>query len=144
MNRKTAYLGVPWEETGGYSRAVRVGNLVDVGLTTAAAPDGTLLHPGDVYMQTKEALRIIGNALEEVGASFNDVFRTRMYLQDMSRWEEAARAHAEIFKKIRPTTGWVGMSSFFAPGIAAEVDAMAYVGDEQCLGAEYVKPGEKQ
>ncbi len=129
MARKAAFFGVPWEETGGYARAVRVGNLVDVGMTTAAAPDGTILYPGDVYMQTKEALRIIGNALNEVGASFEDVFRTRMYLEDMSRWEEAARAHAEVFKDIRPTTGWVGMSSFFTDGIAAEVDAMAYIED---------------
>ena len=129
MARKTAFLGVPWEETGGYARAVRVGNLVDVGMTTAAAPDGTILYPGNVYMQTKEALRIIGNALNEVGASFEDVFRTRMYLEEMSRWEEAARAHAEVFKDIRPTTGWVGMGSFFTDGIAAEVDAMAYIED---------------
>ncbi len=129
MARKTAFLGVPWEETGGYARAVRVGNIVDVGMTTAAAPDGTILYPGDVYMQTKEALRIIGDALNEVGASFEDVFRTRMYLQDMSRWEEAARAHAEVFKDIRPTTGWVGMGSFFTEGISAEVDAMAYIED---------------
>ena len=129
MARKTAFLGVPWEETGGYARAVRVGNIVDVGMTTAAAPDGTILYPGDVYLQTKEALRIIGVALNEVGASFEDVFRTRMYLQDMSRWEEAARAHAEVFKDIKPTTGWVGMGSFFTEGIAAEVDAMAYIED---------------
>ncbi len=129
MARKAAFLGVPWEETGGYARAIRVGNIVDVSMTTAAAPDGTILYPGDVYMQTKEALRIIGEALNEVGATFDDVFRTRMYLQDMSRWEEAARAHAEIFKDIRPTTGWVGMGSFFTEGIAAEVDAMAYIED---------------
>jgi enamine deaminase RidA (YjgF/YER057c/UK114 family) len=131
MVRRTAFLGVPWEETGGYARAVRVGNLVDVGMTTAASPDGTILYPGDVYMQTKEALRIIGVALNEVGASFEDVIRTRMYLDDMSRWEEAARAHGEIFKTIRPTTGWVGMSHFFTAGIAAEVDAMAYIEDKK-------------
>ena len=129
MVRRSAYLGVPWEKTGGYARAVRVGNIVDVGMTTAAAPDGTILFPGDVYMQTKEALRIIGVALVEVGASFEDVFRTRMYLEDMSRWEEAARAHEEIFRDIRPTTGWVGMGSFFTAGISAEVDAMAYIED---------------
>ena len=76
MVRRSAFLGVPWKETGGYARAVRVGNIVDVGMTTAASPDGTILYPGDVYMQTKEAIRIIGDALVEVGASFEDVFRT--------------------------------------------------------------------
>ena len=131
MARKVAFFDVPWEGKHGYARAVRVGNLVDVGITTAAAPDGTVLYPDDVYMQTKECLRIIGDALNEVGASFADVFRVRMYLEDMSRWEEAAHAHAEVFGEIKTTTGWVGMSSFFTDGIAAEVEAMAYIeGDD--------------
>ena len=127
MDRKVAFFDVPWEGKHGYARAVRVGNLVDVGITTAAAPDGTLLYPGDVYMQTKECLRIIGDALAEVGASLADVFKVRMYLEDMSRWEEAAQAHAEVFGDLKTTTGWVGMSSFFTEGIAAEVEAMAYI-----------------
>ena len=108
MDRKVAFFDVPWEAKHGYARAVRVGNLVDVGITTAAASDGTLLYPGDVYMQTKECLRIIGDALAEVGASYADVFKVRMYLEDISRWEEAARAHADIFKDTttdRPTAG---------------------------------------
>ena len=127
MDRRVAFFDVPWEAKHGYARAVRVGNLVDVGITTAASSDGTLLYPGDVYMQTKECLRIIGGALAEVGASYADVFKVRMYLEDISRWEEAARAHAEIFKDTKTTTGWVGMSSFFIDGIAAEVEAMAYI-----------------
>ena len=83
----------PWEKTVGYSRAVRVGNVVEVAGTAAADSEGRVLAPGDVYGQTKEILRIIGEALEEAGATLEDVVRTRIYLTDISDWEEAGRAH---------------------------------------------------
>ena len=129
MSRKNIASGRPWEGPAGFSRAVRVGNIVDVSLTTPTAPDGTILHPGDVYMQTKVAIEMVGEALAEAGATFEDVVRTRMYLADMSRWEEAARAHAEVFGDIRPTTGWIGVSGFFTEGIVAEIEAMAVIED---------------
>ena len=129
MPRQNISSGRPWEESAGYSRAVRVGNIVDVCLTTPTAPDGTILHPGDVYKQTKLALEMVGEALAEAGATFNDVVKTRMFLLDMSKWEEAARAHAEVFRDIKPTTGWIGVSGFFTDGIVAEVEAMAVIED---------------
>jgi len=130
MARQNVDSGRPWESMCGFSRAVRIGNIVEVSLTTASAPDGTILFPDDVYAQTKESLRMIKVALEEVGASLDNVIKTRMYLKDMSRWEEAGRAHGEVFNNIRPVTGWIGMSGFFAPGIAAEVEATAIIQHE--------------
>ncbi len=111
----------------GYSRAVRVGNLIEVSGTAAAAPDGTVLHPGDVEGQTREALRIIGEALGELGASFEDVVRTRVFLADPSRWEEAGRAHGEVFGEVRPATAFIGAAGFVDPGILVEVEATAVV-----------------
>ena len=107
-----------------------MGNVIEVSLTTAAAPDGTILYPDDVYMQMKESIRIAGEALAKLGASYEDVIKTKMYLKDMSRWAEAGRAHAEVFADIKPATGWVGMSDFFAPGIAAEIEMTAYVKED--------------
>ena len=127
MTRQNVDSGRPWESSCGFSRAVRIGNVVEVSLTTASAPDGTILFPDDVYEQTRESLRMIKAALEEVGATLEDVIKTRMYLKDMSHWAEAGRAHGEVFGDIRPVTGWIGMSGFFAPGIAAEVEATAII-----------------
>ncbi len=129
MPRQNISSGRPWEDSAGFSRAVRVGNIVDVSLTTPTAPDGSILHADDVYMQTKIALEMVGAALAEAGATFEDVIKTRMYLRDMSKWEEAARAHAEVFRDIKPTTGWIGVSGFFTDGIVAEVEAMAVIED---------------
>ncbi|MDA0261878.1 MAG: RidA family protein [Proteobacteria bacterium] len=129
MARQNISSGRPWEDSAGYSRAVRIGNIIDVSLTTPTAPDGTILHPNDVYLQTKLSLEMIGVALAEAGATFKDVIRTRTYLRDMSQWEEAARAHGEVFGDIKPTTGWIGVSGFFTDGIVAEVEAMAVIED---------------
>ena len=129
MPRQNISSGRPWEDTAGYSRAVRIGNIVDVSMTTPTAPDGTILYPNDVYKQTKLALEMIGEALAEAGATFNDVIRTRTYLRDMSQWAEAGRAHAEVFRDIKPSTGWIGVSGFFTDGIVAEVEAMAVIED---------------
>lgn len=127
MQRQNISSGRPWEDSAGYSRAVRIGNIIDVSMTTPTAPDGSILHPGDVYLQTKVALEMIGEALAEAGATFNDVISTRTFLLDMSTWEQAAKAHGEVFHDIKPTTGWVGVSGFFTDGIVAEVEAMAVI-----------------
>ncbi len=129
MSRQNISSGRPWEDSAGYSRAVRIGNIIDVSMTTPTAPDGSILHPGDVYLQTKVALEMIGEALAEVGATFNDVISTRTFLLEMSTWEQAAKAHGEVFQDIKPTTGWVGVSGFFTDGIVAEVEAMAVIED---------------
>ncbi|MBM3510474.1 MAG: RidA family protein [Alphaproteobacteria bacterium] len=127
MARQNVSSGRPWEASCGFSRAVRIGNVVEVSLTTPTAPDGSILYPNDVYRQTRESLRIIEAALAEAGASLSDVIRTAMYLKDMRDWEAAGRAHGEVFGKIRPVTGWIGVSGFFTDGIVAEVSATAII-----------------
>ena len=115
----------PWESVVGYSRAVRVGDHIEVSGTAAAGPDGEVLAPGDLYRQTKEALRIIGDALTELGASFEDVVRTRVFLTEISRWEEAGRAHGEVFSEIRPACAFIGATGFVDPDMLVEIEATA-------------------
>jgi enamine deaminase RidA (YjgF/YER057c/UK114 family) len=117
----------PWAKAMGYARAVRVGSVVEVSGTAAAAPDGTILSPGDVEGQTRAALATIGEALGELGASFRDVVRTRVLLADASRWEDAARAHGEIFGDVRPANTTVGGLEFIDPAILVEVEVSAVV-----------------
>jgi len=111
----------------GYSRAVRIGNVVEVSGTAAAAPDGSILSSGDVEGQTRAALVTIGEALGELGASFADVVRTRVLLTDASRWEEAARAHGEVFRDVRPANTTMGGLEFIDPAILVEVEVSAVV-----------------
>jgi enamine deaminase RidA (YjgF/YER057c/UK114 family) len=116
-----------WAKVVGYSRAVRVGNVVEVAGTAAAGPDGSILYPGDVEAQAREALQIIGEALQDAGASFADVVRTRIYLADASTWEAAGRAHGEVFADIRPATTAVAVEGFVDPAILVEIEATAIV-----------------
>lgn len=128
MERRRVSANRPWEKIVGYSRAVRAGTVVEVSGTAAAGPDGAILAPGDVHGQTREALRTIGEALREAGASFSDVVRTRVYVVDASRWEEAGRAHGEVFSEIRPATTIVAVSGFVDPAILVEIEATAVIG----------------
>ncbi|MGH2660145.1 MAG: RidA family protein [Actinomycetota bacterium] len=123
--RKRVEANRPWAKVMGYSRAVRVGNVIEVAGTAPAAPDGTILAPGDVEGQTREALATIGEALAELGASFHDVVRTRILLADETRWEEAARAHGEVFRDVRPANTTVGGLRFVDPAILVEVEVTA-------------------
>ena len=125
--RKLVSSGRPWEAKAGYSRAVRVGPLIEIGLTSPSAPDGSILHPGDVYAQTKASLVIIGDALEKAGASFTDVVKTNIMMLDTRKWAEAGRAHAEVFGNIRPALSFVGVSGFFDPLIEVEVEVTAFL-----------------
>jgi enamine deaminase RidA (YjgF/YER057c/UK114 family) len=127
MNRRNVGADRPWEEVVGYSRAVRIGNVIEVSGTAAAGPDGAILAPGDPYEQARACLRIIGEALEQAGASFQDVVRTRIFVADASRWEEVGRAHREVFAAIRPATTLVAVSGFVEPGILVEIEATAIV-----------------
>lgn len=120
--------GSKWEPLAGYSRAVRAGDVIEVAGTTASAPDGAPLHPGDAYAQAREALRRIEEALRQTGASIADVVRTRMYVTDISRWEEVARAHGEVFAGIRPASAMVEVSALIEPGLLVEIEATAIAG----------------
>jgi enamine deaminase RidA (YjgF/YER057c/UK114 family) len=125
MERHNVGANRPWERIVGYSRAVRIGNHIEVSGTAAAGPDGEILAPGDVYGQSQEALRIIGDALRELGGSYADVVRTRILLADASRWEEAGRAHGEVFSDIRPANTTCSVSGFVDPAILVEIEVTA-------------------
>jgi len=116
----------PWEAANGYARAVRIGNLAETSLCSPAAADGSILFPGDVYRQTQVCLQVIGEALAALDMGYEDVIKTRIYVADPSHWVESGRAHAEIFRDIRPALGWVYMSAFFDPRILVEVECTAY------------------
>lgn len=127
MMRKQISSGRPWEAKAGYSRALRADNLVEIGLTSPSAADGTILHAGDVYRQTQECLKIVGAALREAGASFDDVIKTNIMMLDTTKWAEAGRAHAEVLGQARPALSFVGVSGFFDPLIEVEVEVTAYI-----------------
>ena len=117
----------PWEAIVGYCRAVRSGDVIEMSGTAAAGPDGSILAPGDLYGQTRECLRIIGEALAELGASFDDVVRTRVFLREGSDWEAAGKAHGEVFADVRPANTTLFVSGFIDPRILVEVEATAVV-----------------
>lgn len=129
VERKLISSGVPWELTVGYSRAVRVGNLVAVAGTIASDESGAIVGDGDAYAQTAYVLRKIERALHEAGTSLRDVVRTRIFVTDISRWEEIGRAHGEFFREIRPAATMVEVSRFITPAALVEIEAEAVIQD---------------
>ena len=108
--------GSPYEEPIGFSRAVRRGNLIAVSGTAPIAEDGSVACPGDLHGQTRRCLDIIGSAIEKAGGSLSDVIRTRIYLTDATRWEEAGRAHGDVFGSIRPACSFVQVARLIDTG----------------------------
>jgi reactive intermediate/imine deaminase len=123
-NRIKFSSGTKWELIVGYSRAVRVGNLVHVSGTTATDQDGRIVDVGNAETQTIQALKNIQRALESVGAKLEDVVRTRIYVTDINRWEEVGKAHGAYFKEIRPATSMVEVKRL-SPDMLVEIEAEA-------------------
>jgi enamine deaminase RidA (YjgF/YER057c/UK114 family) len=116
--------GAPWEGIVGYSRVVVRGDTAWVSGTSAVV-DGVVAHPGDAAAQTRAALAIIATALERAGFTTNDVVRTRIYVTDISRWEEVGRAHGEVFGDVRPASTMVQVAALLDPAMLVEIEADA-------------------
>ncbi|MFC7044068.1 RidA family protein [Halobacteriaceae archaeon GCM10025711] len=127
MERTTISSGTEWEDRVGYSRAVRVGNEVRVSGTTATDEDGDVVGVGDPAAQAKQAFENVLDALSELGASADDVVRTRMYVTDIDDWEAVGRAHADAFGDAKPATSMVEVSRLVDPAMLVEVEADAIV-----------------
>jgi enamine deaminase RidA (YjgF/YER057c/UK114 family) len=127
MSNRTNYgTGAKWEDIIGYSRAVKVGNIIEVTGTVAADENG-IVGKDDAYEQTKFIIKKIEAVLQRAGASLEDVVRTRMFVTDVSRWEEYGRAHGEAFGKIKPCTTMVGVAALIEPAYLIEIEATAIV-----------------
>jgi len=128
MDRQNVTSGAPWEAVVGYSRAVRVGSTVHVSGTAAVDESGAVAAPGDMYGQTAFILAKIERALGKAGGGLEHVVRTRIYVTDIGRWEEAARAHGEVFREIRPACTMVEVSRLISPELLVEIEADAVIG----------------
>jgi len=130
MERKNIAGNSPYEGKVGFSRAVKIGPFVTVAGTVATGEDGKIVGGNDMYAQAVQTLKNIGKALEQAGASFRDVVRTRTYVTDISRWQDAARAHGEIFADIRPGATMLQVTALVSPEMLVEMEADAIIASE--------------
>jgi enamine deaminase RidA (YjgF/YER057c/UK114 family) len=127
--RQNISSGGPWEEVVGYSRAVRIGNVVAVSGTTAAMPDGSVHGGDDAYQQAYRAFEIAERALREAGARRDDVIRTRMFVTDIARWEDFSHAHGDFFREVRPAATMVEVRRLMTPEMLIEVEVDAVISE---------------
>jgi enamine deaminase RidA (YjgF/YER057c/UK114 family) len=131
--RQNISSGSPFEKPIGFSRAVRIGSRIAVSGTAPIAADGSVAHPGDMYRQTLRCLDIIREAIEAAGGCLADVIRTRVYLTDADRWQDAASAHGKIFGDIRPACTFVEVSRLIDPAWLVEIEAECVVINDDAL-----------
>ena len=127
MQFQRTFSGSPWEPVVGYCRAIRAGNMIFVTGTAPVAQGGGVCAPGDAAAQTKRCFEIIDKALQELGADLRHVVRTRMFVTDISRWEEYGRVHGEVFKDCPPATTMVEVKALIDPAMLIEIEADAVV-----------------
>lgn len=127
ITRQNFSSGAKWDSIVGYSRAVKVGNIVEVTGTVAVDDSGNVVGNGDAYAQTVFIYQKIQKVLEQAGASMKDVVRVRMFVTDISRWEEYGRGHADFFKDIRPCNTMVEVSKLISPEYLIEIEASAII-----------------
>ena len=123
--------GAKWEDIVGYSRAVRVGNMIEVAGTTAVDERGEIVGVNNPYEQTKYILAKIEKALTEAGASMKDVVRTRMFVTDISKWEEIGKAHGEFFKEIKPAASMIEVKGLINPELLVEIEVTAVLSEDK-------------
>ena len=128
MQKRTKFSsGAPWEKVVGYSRAIKSGHLIEVSGTIALDAEGNSTGIDDPYQQTIEIIRIAKQVLEKAGSSLEDVIRTRIYVTDISRWEEVGHAHGEFFREIKPATSMVEVSALIRPESMVEIEFTAHL-----------------
>ncbi len=130
MEVRRTYSGAPWEKRVGYCRALRAGSHIYVTGTAPVGEAGRVLAPGDAYRQAQRCFEIIERALKDLGAGLPDVVRTRMFVTDISRWQEFARAHSESFREHPPATTMVEVKRLIDPEMLIEIEADAVCADE--------------
>jgi enamine deaminase RidA (YjgF/YER057c/UK114 family) len=121
--------GAKWEDIVGYSRAVRIGDLIEVAGTTAVDEDGQVIGRGDPYEQTRFILLKIEKAINTAGGTLEDVIRTRMFVSDIAQWEAIGRAHGEFFREIKPASTMVEVSALINPELLVEIEATVWTSD---------------